>query len=250
MRLFCLVVMAAAVFAGDPQTRRIEVNRNDTVIPQVVGGGYWSTTITLVNLDPMAATVTLRFYGGDGQPKAFELVGKGTLAVVTGTIPVGGSITITTASGPAIPEAQGWAELVTDNDIGGMAVFCQAVPGRPDFEAVVPITSKYDTRVLFPFDNTGGLTTSYAIVNPISIASATVRVAIRDENGASLGAYSLSLDPREHVAFTSKERWPVTENRRGVIELSTTGVGLSALGLRFNDGGAFTSFHGLSAFGW
>jgi len=44
--------------------------------------------------------------------------------------------------------------------------------------------------------------------------------------------------------------YPLTIGRRGTVEISTTSVTFSALGLRFSPAGPITSFHTLSAAAW
>ena len=67
----------------------------DEAIPRLHGAG-WRTTITLVNLDTVPASYTLRFYSNEGT-LALPFDGEtGRLESLSGTIAVGGSRTITT----------------------------------------------------------------------------------------------------------------------------------------------------------
>ena len=49
-----------------------------------------------------------------------------------------------------------------------------------------------------------------------------------------------------HTAFSVPVQWPSLAGKSGTMIVRSTGRQLSALGLRFNPGGAFTSFHALS----
>lgn len=254
MRLLCISILAAGIAFGasDGQStpRQAHFSPYDVFLPHVVEGGPWTTTITLVNLGTAEASFNLWFHGSTGEPRReFTFEGIGKAYVVSGKIAVGGSMTIATVGGPDVSEGQGWADLETESEIGGMAVFRQVVAGRPDFEAVVPFGYRYDHRWVFPFDNTGPFTTCFALVNPdqsVLPSSAVVNVSIRDEQGSNLLQTTLTVGPGEHKAFAAPAEWEVTAGKRGVIELTTGSFALSAIGLRFHDSGAFTSFNGFS----
>jgi hypothetical protein len=137
--------------------------------------------------------------------------------------------------------SQGWAELTSPQKLDGVAVFQQSVPGRTVQEAAVGITSS-TSKFTMPFDNTQGFVTAMALMNTNAAQSVGVTVVIRGANGAVLSTQSLLLGAREHIAFALPDRWSATGGRRGVAEFTTTGANITGLGLRFNAGGAFTSF--------
>ena len=136
---------------------------------------------------------------------------------------------------------QGWAELVTARSIGGLAVFRQSDPARPDQEAAVTLTTT-SNRFVLPFDNTSGFVTSMALVNVSATLGATINVVIRDEAGVQIGTDSIPLAGRGHIAFAFPDRFAAAANRRGTAEFTSTTSQITGLGLRFNPGGAFTSF--------
>lgn len=211
------------------------------VISQIADGSGWKTSITLVNLDNVATPFTIRFWRQIGTALGVPIEGvAGTPEMIEGTIPVGGSRTIFTAGGNT-DLVQGWAELVTTRSIGGVAVFRQRGTGRPDQEAAVTLTTS-SNRFALPFDNTDNFVTSMALVNVNSGFSQTINVVIRDEAGTQIGADTIALSGRGHTAFPLPDRLPATRNRRGVVEFSASGPDITGLGLRFNPGGAFTSF--------
>src|SRR5688572_8483087 len=54
------------------------------------------------------------------------------------------------------PLQTGWSELdydSTSDRLGGFSIFRQIIPGRPAFEALVPLSSIDDSRFFMPFDN-------------------------------------------------------------------------------------------------
>jgi hypothetical protein len=232
-------------------TKNIAVFAGDTVIPHMVDGGGWATSVTLTNLDLMKITVTVLFIRSDGTDLSVPVNGQGTVRGMEVTLDPGTTLTFSTA-GTAGTTTSGWAYIVkgTRDAVGGMAVFRQSVPGRPDFEAVVPIVSSFDDRAVLLFDNTNGFVSAAAFANP-NPRAATVQFTVRGENAAVLERKSLTLDPLTHTAGTIPATFPSTAGRRGSIEFQVSnGFGVGALGLRFNPGGSFTSFHVLSNINW
>jgi hypothetical protein len=231
-------------------TRGLTVFTGDWAIPQFVDGGGWQTSLVLANLDTQTAFLTVYFIKDDGTDMQVPVVGLGNVSGINVTLPPNNTINIET-EGSASALTQGWAVVFPNEDerFGGFAVFRQRVQGRPDFEAVVPIGSILDQRMLLIFDNTRGFTTGMAIANPDTVAI-TVNVTIRDDDGNVLGQDQMNLGELEHTAFTLPSKWPVTAGKQGSIEFSTTSDGVSVLGLRFNSAGAFTSFHTLSNVDW
>ena len=67
-------------------------------------------------------------------------------------------------------------------------------------------------------------------------------ILIRDEDGVLIGADTVQLTGRGHTAFALPDRFVATRNRRGTVEFTSSTTQITGLGLRFNPGGAFTSF--------
>lgn len=212
---------------------------------QIADGGGWQTTFTLTNRTPNPAPYTLSFWGDGGGALALPIAGAGRAPVVQGTIAAGGVVTIQTA-GTDAAVSQGWADLQASGAVGGLAVFTQRVPGRPDFEASVPLNDTLDNRFVLPFDNTGNFVTAMAIANTRPDATAVVFVTFRDANGLQIGLDTIILPPHTHTAFALPVRFAPISGRGGVVAFSTSSFSVVGLGLRFNPGGAFTSFPLLS----
>ncbi len=217
----------------------LSVYPNDLMIPQIVDGAGWSTSILLVNTDAEAAPFTLKFWQPDGTPLPVTLEGAGSVSEFSDTIPVGGIRVLKTA-GPDWAVAQGWAEIIAARSIGGAEIFSQTSMNG-NSEASVPIAPTLGRRFLLPFDDTIGFYTGLALVNP-GPAPSTVAVAIRDENGDSIVSGSVVLPAHGQKALMLREAFPDVHDHRGVAEFVSTDADLAAIGLRFNPGGTFTSF--------
>ncbi|MEN6533289.1 MAG: hypothetical protein ABFD89_06475 [Bryobacteraceae bacterium] len=220
---------------------------SDSVLPHIADGNGWKTLITLVNMDSEAVEYALTFHSsGSSALWSLDLAGVGKVNTVSGTIPIGGSVFFETTNPPGAT-ATGWAQLENNyNNIGGMAVFRFSPGDLQDTEAVVPFASKYDDDFYIPFDNRNGFVTSIAAVNPSTYSAATVFVEFRDASGARILLDTITLQPLEHLAFSTVEKFPETDGKNGVIEFTTSAYGISALGIRFNPKFSFTSVHALS----
>jgi hypothetical protein len=241
------VISASGIKAATSGGRNIVVFPGDDVLAQLANGDGWRTAIVLVNLSAARQQFILDFWRSDGTEWPLAIAGVGTGDRITGSINPGGSVTFETDGRGTL--AQGWAELTYDTNagrIGGLGVFRQSVPGRPDFEAVVPLTSLFEKQAVLIYDNTGGFSTGLALVNGHPQNSLTVTAEFRDEAGARYATETITLPPKGQTAFSMPARYSATQGRRGTVLLRSNSDVLSVLGLRFNPGGAFTSFHTLT----
>lgn len=79
-----------------------------------------------------------------------------------------------------------------------------------------------------------------AYCNPWKYGGTTITAAIYDEAGNRFYLDQFRADPLKHEAFTLQERSPQTSGKRGVVVFSVTDQ-WSALGLRFDPAGSFTT---------
>lgn len=232
--------------SGTPP-RGLTVFPGDDVLAQMANGDGWKTQIFLVNLSTVSMPFVLDFWTSDGKFWQLNIVGVGTGDQITGTLPAGASVVFeTSGTGPL---AQGWGELtynINNGRIGGFGVFRQSLPGRPDFEAVAPLSSLFDSVLIMPYDNTAGFSTGVACVNGAGQAGATITATYRDEAGVTYATDTITLPASGHTAFSMPSRVPASAGKRGTVVFRSNTDFFSALGLRFSPGGAFTSFNGLN----
>jgi hypothetical protein len=216
-------------------------------MPQIAsGGGQWTTTITLINTGTQSAQATLNFFDDSGAPLPLPLTfPQNTLSPMTAstlntTLNAGAGLIVATA-GLSDPLVSGWAQLLTDGNISGFAVFTDAVTPQTQQEAVVPIQNQNAAAYVLWYDNTNGFATGVAIANS-STQTAEITLVLRDDTGAQLSTQSLTLPAQGHMSFTLAPQFAVTANRRGTLEFDTPlGGQISVLGLRFNPESAFSS---------
>jgi hypothetical protein len=231
-----------AAFPQPPATKTVS---------HVTYGGPWQTTIILVNMDSQPAQYTVNFWSETGAALGVPLAAGAT----SGTIPVGGRATIQT--GGASPNiTNGWAEVVSPQQIGGTAIFRVTDQNQ---EAAVPLLASGGSKVLVPFDTGAGFAIGIALVNPSQTTTAQITVTMRDQQGVPLamtitdsqGAFSptainsLTLPPHSHLAFNAK---PLASSGQvsGVIEFNSPGAPVYALGIRSVGSHAFTSIQALA----
>jgi hypothetical protein len=205
---------------------------------QIVSGGGWQTTLTLVNTSSAAATAKVSFFGDDGSalslPLSFPQTGTlSTATSVSQSIPAGGSLVILVEDSGRPASTAGSAVLSTTGDIGGFAIFRYNPTGQ---EAAVPLQAVNAPAYFLAFDNTGSLSTGLAIAN-VASQPALVGVIIRDDTGAPIGGGTISLPANGHKSFmltdTSSGGWAVTAGVRGTLEFDTPyGGQIAPLGLR------------------
>ena len=226
------------------------------IIPHIADGGGWKSTIVIFNSFAInTARVGIIFRNSDGFKVAVPLNNYGTVSALELDMLPQSSVYLETAG--TSPGVQvGWVEVnqpAGATAVRGYAVFRQAVPGRPDFEAV-SMGIRAIRSMTFPFDNTNGFVTSFAVVS-LSPSGCTISVSpIYEESGNELRTEArmvADLAAQGHLAFVSTDRVPELANRRGYLTFSPLPScqpgGLAMVALRFNPSGAFTNLPPLSA---
>jgi hypothetical protein len=211
-----------------------------STISQIADGGDWQTTIVLVNTGSGPAPVSLRFTQPGGTPWLMSVAGTDGVSEYSDVIPAGGSRIIDTA-GSALTLSQGWGQVITSGSVAGTAIFRQRLSAVRDAEGAVPLSLSAIRQFVLPFDNTQGFVTAMALAGQDPFQSTSVMVTLRDQNGVVLGNEAVNLPPLGRSAFVLPSQFPETANAQGVAEFSSANVDVSALGLRYNPIGSFTS---------
>ncbi len=218
---------------------------------QVVSGGPWKTTLTMVNVSGARASARLNFWGGDGQPLPLPLAFPGPAVrpaeirhSLDCALDPDAMLVIETEAPDAVETLSGWAELRSSHGVLGYAVLRWRQGHGRDSEAMLAFEQRGGATFVLPYDNSGGFQTGIAITNRSPDAPAQVSLIMRDEAGATLWTEALPLAARGHTAFVAGGRFPVLAGRRGTIEVR--GNAVTALGLRVSPSGSFTSIPAIS----
>ncbi len=217
-----------------------EVGASGGTFAHIASGGGWTTSFTLVNTGPTSASVTLNFFGDNGQavnmPVSFPQAAFPGLYVqensCTKTIAAGASLLVNLQDTGTGVTTTGSAVLNTSGNIGGFAVFRYNTSGQ---EAVVPMQMPNAQSYILAFDNTGTLVTGLAVANAANSA-ANVGIVLRDDTGAQIGTGTINLPALGHASFMltdTSSGWPATAGKRGTVEFDTPSGGqIAPLGLR------------------
>ena len=206
-----------------------------SVLPQFEFGGGWYSALYFTNFTGVQVSLLVNFISNTGTPLTVPSIGESTVDV---------SIS---AHGTAIIEApntgslvEGYAAFKLPAGVSGYGVFRQSVPGAPDQEAVVPLSSVNATVNDLTWDDTT-LVTAVAMVNPSSKAAAGT-ITLWDENGKTIGTAPISLPPNSKTAATLRSLPGLSgvAGTLGSAEFSVTTGNIAVLGLRFK-GTSFTS---------
>jgi len=223
-RKFFLVSCAAAVFCAT------SVRGSDWVLP---GGGVWAqimdqggarTAFTLANLDTVPASYTIYFYNDSGAPLTLSTT-AGSGSSLSGTIPVNGAVQFAT-NGPATAAlVEGYAELVTDNTIGGSAIFGLPI-GAGFYESTCPLDTGTDYAFGIPFDHTvAGTVVGVALANSYGYTPLNINVTAYNDSGTQLVNKTITLASGAHEAFLLTDPtlgFPALAGQKGTIWFSGT----------------------------
>lgn len=213
-----------------------------SVIPQIVDGGAWLTTIVLTNTGSTQAVVSLSFYqetgGGATRPWNLNFEEMSSAQLQNLSLPAGSTLFLHTL-GQAAATSVGWAELSPGRgSFEAYVIFTQRVPGRTDQSGTAEAAIATAFGILVPFDDTNGGVTAVAIANS-QFSPSTVSVSLRTGSSTS-EAPSITLPGMGHTSFRFIDQFPTTANQSGLAQFYSDANGLSILALRFNNG-AFTS---------
>jgi hypothetical protein len=209
------------------------------LIPQVVDGGGWQTTLVLTNrtANPASASLSFRVDTTAGATQAWTPPFL-EVSSTTGLALSAGSTMYLHTPGTAAILSQGWAMVNADAGIVAYALFTIRNPGRQDLDGTA-IAAASTTRILVPFDNSSGFVTSVGVANPTA-TSESISVSFRTAKGTvSLGSLP-SIPPNGHLAFTLPQQFPAIATQSGLAEFYSTSGNFSLLAERFNPTGGFT----------
>ena len=212
-----------------------------TVLGQFAFGGGWYSAMYFNNDSAGPVSFTVNFIADGGAALMVPALGGSSASV---QIPAGGTATIE-APNVGTTLYQGYAVFTLPPGVSGYGVFRQTVPGRADQEAVVPFASSTTTSRTLLFDETNGLVTAVAIVNPCA-APVTVVVNATDTNGSFVGSAAIPLGAHNKMESAMDMISGLSNmfGRRGKAVFTVTTGSVAVLGLRF-DSSAFTSIPGL-----
>ncbi|MEO8053250.1 MAG: hypothetical protein ABI833_22850 [Acidobacteriota bacterium] len=211
------------------------------IIPQIVDGEVWQTTIVLTNTSTSSTNASLSFFQ--------ETTGNATVPWNLSFLEVGSTQTINLAAsetlllhtpGTAAALSVGWGQLTAGPNVVAYAIFTKRPLGLPAQVGTAPALAS-TSRVLVPFDNTSGNTESMALVNPSAFPE-TIAVKFRTTEGAISQGMLANVPAYGHIAFTFPAQFGSTAGQSGLAEFYAGSSGsIAILALNFNPAGSLTT---------
>ncbi|MCL4795309.1 MAG: hypothetical protein KJZ84_12175 [Bryobacteraceae bacterium] len=230
----------------------------DVVFPHLATGDGWETEFTFVNMSELAVDFDVYFYNPQGgelvvtlreQPAGPSIVNS-AFEVSLGS---GASTTVILVDTTPGQLRTGWAVVDynanTEFRLGGHATFRQKIAGRPDFEALIPMSSYEDYAFLLPINDSAGFITAAAICNPSANLTANIQLQLLDDDGNEIASRNITLGPEQQTAVAVREWFPGVVGRYATLYVESSTDRLSAIGLRFNTGGG-NSFSSVPIMNW
>ena len=215
------------------------IHAQPLVIPQIADGGGWQTTIVITNTTTSATNVSVSFFEetGAGATAAWNLAVLEAASTQNVPLPAAGTLFLHTPA-TAANTSVGWAQVQAGAGVVAYAVFTTRSGGSQN-DGTAPAVSA-GGRILIPFDNTSGNVTSIAIANPSGTAE-SISAGIQLVSGAISQLSPVMLPAQGHTAFALPQQFPSTAGQSGLLELYAASGSLTAIALRFDPTGAFTS---------
>jgi hypothetical protein len=186
----------------------------DTIyFPQVVDGGGYVTTFTLINSNSSSVVGTLRLFNQDGSPRTLDLNGVAAFEFSV-SLPAGGTIRLSSSgSGPTV--IPGWASLESTPRLQGATTFDYRNNGLLQTTAGVFATTAV----------------TQALVEPS--AGISVRATLYDESGAAVNLVGdppvNPIDSHNQIALFITELLPTAfaamNTFKGSVALEVVGSG-------------------------
>jgi len=210
------------------------------IIPQVVDGEVWQTTIVVTNTTAATAQASLNFFvetpGNATQPWNLSFLEVSSTQSIS--LPPGATILLHTP-GTAAALSQGWGQVVADTGVVAYATFTKRSVGLPAQVGTSPAIAAA-SRILVPFDNTLGNVAAMALANTGS-APETLSVSFRTTGGTITQSTLTNVPPQGHIAFTFPQQFAATIGQSGLAEFFTASGTFSILALSFNPAGSLTT---------
>ncbi len=208
------------------------------IIPQIVDGGAWLSTVAVTNITGNQVIASLAFFqdtsGGNTSSWNLALQEGSAQGLV---LPPGSTVFLHTF-GNAPNATVGWGQLTELGSSGSLAAYVIFTARGASLQNGTAPASAAVSRILVPVDNANSAVTSMAIVNPTS-STETINVGVRTSGGTSQPS-AITLPANGHTSFDFPTKFPVTAGASGLVEFYSPSGSFSILALRFQSG-AFTT---------
>jgi hypothetical protein len=212
------------------------------ILSQFAFGGGWYSAVYFTNVGSGTVSFPVTFTADSGNPLIIPSLNSSTTTVTLAP----GASTIIEATNGSPNLQQGYVTAALPSFVTGYGLFRQSVPGIADQEAVVPLSSMGQTNQTILYDETNGLVTAFALVNPANVAN-NVTITVTDNNGNLVGTALLPpVPPLQKIENVVNAYVHQITGTRGTVKFTTTTGAANVIGIRFNNV-AFSSIPALNA---
>lgn len=223
----------------------------DIVVPQVLAGGGWTTSLIFTNLGGQPADFKTYFVDYQGNQlfvPVSQLGGKNSSGVRV-TLSAFGSGSVDLGSDKMDQLGSGWVLIFPSDSsrqltVSGMAVLHHKSDAGMDIDITLPFSRVTETRIIVPFNTRNGDKTILTVVNPEAAPSAPDAVyqfTFRDEDGVVLTTQSGQLPAFNQATFSIGDFWPDLQERTGTVQVTTTGRWTATFALRVKASGSLAT---------
>lgn len=213
-----------------------------SVLPRILAGSNWETTVVLLNTGSASVTFQQFFFAPDGTPISYTINAQAasglTTSAIQGVLGPGASLSMVLSDKTgAVPE--GWSLLTYDDGPGvlvGYAIIRRTgLSGGFPSETTVPFSDTRDYSVYVPFDNTLGFRSQLTLLNPAGNLSSHVQLTYLDPKGKVLLTDSVTLQPAQQMTVILPDTYPDLANKSGSVLVEADIDRSSVTALRYND---------------
>lgn len=249
---------ASVKAAKSGAVRKTWFAEEDVIFPHLATGDGWETEFTFVNMSESDLDFDIYFYSPQGNALTVTLREQPSGGPITNSafnvsLDSGASTTVILVDTTPGQLRTGWAvvDYVPSDQVrlGGHATFRQKIAGRPDFEALIPMSSYEDYVFLLPLNDSAGFITAAALCNPSQNLAANLDLQLLDTDGFEIASRSITLGPQQQIAVAVREWFPDVVGQYATLVVESSTNRLSAIGLRFNTGGG-NSFSSVPIMNW
>jgi hypothetical protein len=257
IRAMFLLAVAPVIIFGETEGRIKAANSTlrtasidpllDFVLPEVIVGSGWTTSMVFTNLDSRTADFMVYFASADGQPLELPILQLENRASTAVTIQLAPFETVTVDLSEALGFRNGWAWFSSRNAnqpvlLGGY-VAIKHTTSEGETEATFPFGRVTENRLVVPFNAKGGNDMALSIIHPDipDAPEAIVTLKFRDESGSEVESISGKIRALDKVSLLLTEAVPSIRDRSGSIVISSTGRQLTALAFRLSPSGTISS---------
>jgi hypothetical protein len=232
---------------GLPQA--IQLQGDEWIVPELIIGGEWTTTIRLTNRGKATIpTTNVNFIDNTGKPMSatFQTTSGSTVTGTGFSFSLGiGGIVEATFIGTSTTQFGFAAILCNANGCGTPGLYGEAIlrnrnATRPDFESVFPLEFAASFQYML-FDGRAGVTTVLYLVNCATVAQ-TVNIDVFDVNNNLLRTVPIPMQASTSLILSLHgDLAPETVGIQGTLGIRTNSNSLIvvATGLRVNPSNSF-----------